>query len=53
MTHGWRYLSVKQDVDDRIVEGGALGKKGWDGHEHRPEVSALIGEDVQGDTCVW
>lgn len=43
-----RHLFVHHDVDDRVVDGGALGKESWHGHKDGAKVGALVGEDVDG-----
>lgn len=40
------YLSVEEDVDDRVVEGGALGEERRHGHEDGSELGALVGKYV-------
>lgn len=47
-----RHLLVHHDIDDGVVDGGALGKEGWDGHEDGAKVGALVGEDVECHTGV-
>lgn len=46
------YLFVEQDVDDGVVQGGALGEKSRRRHEHGPELNPLVGENVQGHAGV-
>lgn len=46
------YLFVEQDVDDGVVEGGALGEEGRRRHEHGAELDPLVGKDVPGHAGV-
>lgn len=47
-----RHLFVHHDVDDRVVDGGALGKESWHGHKDGAKVGALVSKDVEGHTSV-
>ncbi|KAJ0036664.1 hypothetical protein NQD34_005341, partial [Periophthalmus magnuspinnatus] len=38
--HAVAKLLVHEDVDQRVVDGGALGKEGGQGHEEGPELRA-------------
>lgn len=48
LTTGQFYLSVEQNVDDWVVQGSALGKKGRGRHKYRSKLSPLIGKNVPG-----
>ena len=40
--HAVAELLVQADVDDWVVDGGALGKEGWEGHENRAEIGSWM-----------
>lgn len=50
--HAVAELLVHADVDHRVVDGGALGKEGRDGHEDWSELRALVCEDPPGHAGV-
>lgn len=50
--HAVAELLVQADVDHWVVDGGALGKEGWDGHEDWSKLRALMCEDKPGHTCI-
>lgn len=45
-------LLVHADVDHWIVDGGALGKKGWQRHEDWSELRTLVCENPPGDAGI-
>lgn len=50
--HAVAELLVHADVDHRVVDGGALGKEGRDGHEDGSKFRALMCEDPPGHTSI-
>lgn len=46
------HLSVEQNVDDRVVQGSALGEEGRSGHEHWPKRCSLVDKNVPGHAGV-
>lgn len=50
--HAVAELLVHADVDHRVVDGGALGKEGRDGHEDWSKLRALVCEDPPCHTSV-
>lgn len=50
--HAVAELLVHADVDHRVVDGGALGKEGRDGHEDWSKLRALMCEAPPGHTSV-
>lgn len=45
-------LLVHADVDHWVVDGGTLGKEGWEGHEEWSELRALMCKYIPGHTCI-
>lgn len=50
--HAVAELLVQADVDQRVVDGGALGKEGREGHEDWSKLRALMCEDIPGHTSI-
>lgn len=50
--HAMAELLVHADVDHWVVDGGALGKEGWQGHEDWSKFSTLVCENPPGDAGV-
>lgn len=50
--HAVAELLVHADVDHWVVDGGALGKEGWDGHEDWSKLGTLVCENPPGHAGV-
>lgn len=50
--HAVAELLVHADVDQWVVDRGTLGKEGWEGHEERSKLRALMCEDIPGHSGI-